>query len=33
MCNDPDTDKHVRGASVHVQFFDDPPTRSWVKVK
>ncbi|XP_034233656.1 DNA mismatch repair protein Msh6-like [Thrips palmi] len=33
VCNDPDSDKYQRGGSIHVQFFDNPPTRSWVKLK
>ncbi|KAJ1520643.1 hypothetical protein ONE63_003750 [Megalurothrips usitatus] len=33
VCDDPDSGRFLRGASIHVQFFDDPPTRSWVKLK
>ncbi|CAC5386036.1 MSH6 [Mytilus coruscus] len=36
VCNHPTENTHVKGgknAQVHVQFFDDPVSRSWVKVK
>ncbi|GLH02763.1 Probable DNA mismatch repair protein Msh6 [Gryllus bimaculatus] len=31
VCNHPKLLKHIKGDSIHVQFFDDPPTRAWVK--
>ncbi len=30
ICNNPSTGKTERKREVHVQFFDDPVTRSWI---
>ncbi|XP_041361068.1 DNA mismatch repair protein Msh6-like [Gigantopelta aegis] len=36
VCNHPTEKKHWQGGKTpqaHVQFFDDPPTRAWIKMK
>ncbi|KAJ9582060.1 hypothetical protein L9F63_003643, partial [Diploptera punctata] len=33
VCDHPKLKKHVRGNDIHVQFFDNPPTRAWVRKK
>lgn len=33
ICQDPKSKKHVKGTDVHVQFFDNPPTRAWISKK
>jgi hypothetical protein len=30
ICNNPSTGKTERKREAHVQFFDDPVTRSWI---
>lgn len=30
VCQDPDVEKHITKTQIHVQFFDRPPSRSWV---
>lgn len=30
ICQDPDKEKHLTKTQIHVQFFDQPPSRSWV---
>ncbi|XP_066999808.2 DNA mismatch repair protein Msh6 [Anabrus simplex] len=31
ICNHPKQQTYIRGNEIHVQFFDDPPTRAWIK--
>ncbi|XP_046358330.1 DNA mismatch repair protein Msh6-like [Haliotis rufescens] len=36
VCNHPTQKKHVKGGKqvqLHVQFFDDPPSRAWIRAK
>lgn len=33
VCNHPRLKNHVKGNDIHVQFFDDPPTRAWIHKK
>ncbi|XP_069702294.1 DNA mismatch repair protein Msh6 isoform X2 [Periplaneta americana] len=33
VCNHPRLKSHLRGRDIHVQFFDDPPTRAWIGKK
>jgi DNA mismatch repair protein MSH6 len=33
VCNHPKLKIHAKENDIHVQFFDDPPTRAWIHRK
>ena len=33
VCNHPTSKTHVRKKKIHVQFFDNPPSRGWIREK
>ena len=33
VCTHPKLKYHVKAKDIHVQFFDDPPTRAWIHKK